>query len=275
MRATDSQVTQLNDASALLEEQYRTGDNLRARANFHARFGTSTQTWFPWVFDQFTIPIKARILELGCGPGWLWKENAARISPVWTLTLSDWSLGMLAEARANLRDVPHPFTFEQINAEAIPYPDATFDTVIANHMLYHVPDLDRALAEIRRVLKPDGRLYATTNGRAHLQELSDLLHRFDPESDAYTWFSFTYDFTLESATSRLEQHFASVRLRRYEDALIVTETAPLLAYIRSSLPGHLLTDAQAGALHDNLAAEMADTGAILITKDTGLLEAIP
>ena len=58
-----------------------------------------------------------------------------------------------------------------MDAQDIPFEDDTFGCVVANHMLYHVPDLDKGLAEIRRVLKPGGKLYAATNGEAHMLEL--------------------------------------------------------------------------------------------------------
>ncbi len=55
--------------------------------------------------------------------------------------------------------------FKEIDAQSIPFEDETFDAVIANHMLYHVPDRPKAIAEIKRVLKPGGRLIATTIGK--------------------------------------------------------------------------------------------------------------
>jgi len=55
-----------------------------------------------WVFDQFNLAAKSRILEVGCGPGLLWLQNVARIPEGWDITLSDFSPGMLDEA-ANRR----------------------------------------------------------------------------------------------------------------------------------------------------------------------------
>ena len=55
-----------------------------------------------------------------------------------------------------------------------PFEDASFDVVVAAWMLYHVPDLDRAVAELARVLRPGGRLVATTNAADHLQEMLEL-----------------------------------------------------------------------------------------------------
>jgi ubiquinone/menaquinone biosynthesis C-methylase UbiE len=108
----------------------------------------------PWLFDQLALPAACRVLELGAGPGDLWRKNAGRIPPGGEVTLSDLSPGMVETARGALAAVPHPFAFAMVDAQAIPFPDATFDVVIASFMLYHVPDRSRALAEIRRVLTP-------------------------------------------------------------------------------------------------------------------------
>jgi len=78
---------------------------------------------------------------------------------------------MLEEAQESLHDSLCPFTFAVVDAQAIPYPDAHFDAIIANHMLYHVPDRPKALAEIRRALKPGGHFYASTLGANHLREM--------------------------------------------------------------------------------------------------------
>src|SRR5439155_8279412 len=109
------------------------------------------------------------------------------------------------------------------------FDDSTFDAVIANHMLYHVPDRESALAEIRRVLRPDGRFYAATVGRNHLRELSALVTRFAP--DWVSWAAAEGDpeaFVLENGADQVGRWFPRVELRRYEDELVVTEAGPLV-----------------------------------------------
>ena len=161
-----------------LRTQYRDATNLSARINLHARFSTNAYGWHRWVFDQFEPRPHWRVLELGCGPGTLWLKNRDRLPEDWDIMLSDFSPGMLEEARRKLASLPHPFAFRQMDAQAIPLPDASLDAVIANHMLYHIPDRQKAFAEIRRVLKPGGRLYAATNGHNHLRELSAWQQQF-------------------------------------------------------------------------------------------------
>ncbi|MBZ0289058.1 MAG: class I SAM-dependent methyltransferase, partial [Anaerolineae bacterium] len=250
---------------------YKNASNLMARANLHARFSTNPYGWMKWFFDQIEAPADAKVLEVGAGPGMLWRENAERIPPGWQVTLSDFSPGMVAEQQDNLRDVPGKFTCEVIDAQSIPYGDGTFDAVIANHMLYHVPDIARALREIFRVLKPAGRLYAATNGETHMHELRDLLR-------SYGKFGLSQvsglAFTLENGMDWLKPVFADVTLRLYPDELVVNEVRPLVDYIlsawtfRPDAPDASVEDFTAfveRALHEN--------GAIHISKSVGVFVA--
>ncbi len=59
------------DPNYLLTDQYKTADNLTARAQLHVRFSTNKYGWQRWLFDQFDFPAHARIIEFGSGPGWL------------------------------------------------------------------------------------------------------------------------------------------------------------------------------------------------------------
>src|SRR5688572_32991799 len=91
-------MSKMADQDYLLNQQYRDGSNLNARVQLHQRFSTNTYNWYWWVLDQVKMPPQGRVLELGCGPGWLWVENRERIPPGWEITLSDFSPGMIEEA---------------------------------------------------------------------------------------------------------------------------------------------------------------------------------
>jgi ubiquinone/menaquinone biosynthesis C-methylase UbiE len=250
-----------------LREQYKNAANLNDRIQLHVRFSTNRYDFHMWVFDQLKLAPDSRVLELGCGPGSLWRPNMARIPAGWQITLTDFSPGMLAEARANLAGT-HPFAFEQADAQAIPFADASFDAVIANHMLYHVPDRTKAFAEIRRVLQPAGRFYAATNGEAHLREMHELVQQFDSTIDL--WNRMT--FRLEGGAAELAPYFSHVSLHRYPSALVVTEAEPLVAFVASMI-GAELTGARRAAFTQLVEERIAADGAIHITKDTGLFEA--
>lgn len=262
-------MSERTDQDYLLNEQYKDASNLNARIQLHQRFSTNTEDWYRWLFDHFTIPEGAHILELGSGSALLWKQNLERIPADWQIALSDLSAGMLDEASQNLGDAT-AFTFEVVDAQAIPFDAEVFDTVIANHMLYHVLDQVRALAEIRRVLKPDGRFYAATNGEDHLHEIDEFVVKVLPAStDTYAGSS----FILENGAELLSQQFSHVQLYRFENILRITEVEPLIAYIRSTRVGMTIVGDNLDALRTQLEQEMVEHGAITVTKSTGLFEA--
>ena len=258
-----------------LAEQYKDAANLNARINLHSRFSTNRVNWNRWVFKHFRLPDGARVLELGCGPARLWRENLERVPSSWEVTLTDFSAGMIAEAEANL---PSSFAFAVADAQALPFEDDAFDMVIANHMLYHVPDLSKALSEVRRVLKPGGRLFAATNGKNHMRELDDLSRDLVKEGvvDLFSKHTHVTDFTLETAPAYLHPYFSAVTLYRPggDPDLLVTEAEPITAYILSVTPDEVKADAKRmSALRARVNQALAETGEVQITRATGLFEA--
>ena len=155
-----------------VREQYATEANLRARIELHERFSTSTLSYPRWVFDGYDFAAAADVLEVGCGNGLMWRENLDRLPDGWRLTLTDLSPGMVHTVREALGDRAE---YAVADAQELPFDDASFDAVIANHMLFHVPDRPRALAEIARVLCPGGVFRATTIGLDHLRRLRELV----------------------------------------------------------------------------------------------------
>lgn len=255
-----------------LQKQYATAQNLNTRAAVHALFSTNRQGWGKWVFEQYCLRPGMSVLELGCGSASMWAGRAGELRGV-KLLLSDFSQGMLQTARENTRGLPG-VSYEQIDAQDIPYPDASFDMAIANHMLYHVPDLGKALGEIFRTLKPGGRLCATTLGEKNMPELIELLRQFDPAID-FAQEGITDAFGLESGEARLRRHFDHVEVRRYEDSLHVTRAQPLVDYVLSSQGIGNVNDVVTGEKAARFARYIEDIierdGAIDITKDAGML----
>lgn len=260
------------DQNYLKTEQYRNADNLNARNNLHKLYSTNPHGWFSWIWDMLEqLPKQARVLELGCGTGFMWAACPERIPAGWSLTLSDLSEGMLQTAWRNLVVIGRGIKFEQIDAQSIPYPDETFDIVIANHMLYHVPELPKALGEIRRVLKPGGCLVATTIGENHLKEMQEWFLRIKANMGLS---ADTNPFTLENGFAQLQVFFRQVEVHRYLDGLQITEIPPLMAYLRSSTTYGAESEAEFARLEQELMAELQSNGAIHVTKDSGLFLAM-
>jgi ubiquinone/menaquinone biosynthesis C-methylase UbiE len=180
---------------------------------------------------------------------------------------------MLAAAQNHLSGLPD-VAYRAVDAQCIPYPAGTFDLVLANHMLYHVPDQAQALAEVRRVLRPGKRFVAATNGQSHMQELTKLVNEFDPA--IYTMSNAVVErFSLENGAEVLGRFFSDVRMQRYEDALHVTEAEPLVNYVLS------MTRAQANGKDWSerfttfVEQRLAQHGAIHITKSSGIFICYP
>ena len=224
-----------------LAEQYEDAGNLTARANLHAKYGTSPISWFDWVAQQIEWPENGDVLEVGCGPGWLWTSLKTPLN----LTLTDLSAGMVAEAAARVGA-----RALVADAQDLPFDDDSFDVVVANHMLYHVPDRARAIGEFARVLRPQGVLVAATNGGNQMKELIDTAR-------------LTAGFGRENGEQQLRAQFRGVEWRTFEDELQCTDVDDAVAYVRS------IDKTDDPGLRQRIASQFVD-GVLRITKDTGL-----
>ena len=247
--------------SESLRRQYATDANLQARIGLHARFATNPG-WGRWLFEHElgAVPAGARILEVGCGPAnTLWAANLDRIDPSWRLTLADQSPGMIEAARGVLGQRAECVVAD---VQQLPFADASLDVVLANHMLYHVPDRPQAFAEIRRVLVPGGVFHAATNGRGHFEQLQSLV---GPERP---FWRHTEAFGLETGPPQLDEYFDDVQVERFDTGLAVTEAEPVLAYVRSSesYDGGDLTHVEAA-----VEAAIARESVFRITTTPGLI----
>ena len=265
-------MSKFTDPHYLKTDQYKDSSNLDARVAIHQRFSTNPYGWMNWVFDHLLkLPEDAQILELGCGPAYLWKENISRIPAGWRITLSDHSSGMLDAAWRNLVVTGRAFQFKEIDAQSIPVEEETFDAVIANHMLYHVPDKVKALTEIKRVLKSGGRFVATTVGSGHMDEINGRLQEISRGGFVRVA---VVSFTLENGAEQLKPFFSGVSLSRYEDNLRVTELKPLIAYIRSMVSVSDLQEDKLETLTQEFKTSLEENGEVFVTKASGLFEAV-
>lgn len=245
-----------------LKTQYATSANLAARIALHQRFSTNPYGLQRWVFDRLDLHSGKRVLEIACGAGSLWRENLERIPADLDMVLSDFSIAMVETTRKVLPRA----RFAVYALPSVPFADASFDLVIANHMLYHVDDRQRGLAEVRRVLRPGGALFAATNGADHLRELKELMLAFG--IDAH---DVSLSFTLENAEEQLRDVFDDIRRDEYVDSLLVTEPDALLRYVASvSARGAEVVDAH-GAEMRRWIEERTRDGAFYVRKSTGSL----
>ena len=119
-----------------IQEQYRTADNLEKRIRLHD-YSTSPLGWMEWVYERLELKAGERVLELGCGTGLLWQENARRLPEGLRLTLTDRSEGMLEKAREKFAGR----RFQGIEADYFeyPFPAGHFDAALSFETLHHFP----------------------------------------------------------------------------------------------------------------------------------------
>lgn len=131
-----------------------------------------------------------RLLDVGCGDGAYTVRIAERFTRVDAIDIQRDRLDMFAQ-RLVERPTPTPVTIHDMSATDLDFPDDTFDLVTAIEVMEHIAELDRALREINRVLKPGGRLAITTPNRWFPFETHGILmhgHRYSPlRAPFLTW----------------------------------------------------------------------------------------
>ena len=187
-----------------MKEQYSTADNLNIRISIHKKYSVNKKGFWNWIFSNYQIEDGMSVLELGCGTGEMWIGKDDLIKRCSTLILSDQSEGMLSMAKANLREYDR-IEYRAADIQDIPFSDGQFDIIIANMMLYHVPDLSKGLQEVHRVLKENGTFYCATYGENGIKEHIELLFDDFPISSIYN-----YNFTLQNGKEKLKRYFPNV-----------------------------------------------------------------
>ncbi len=255
------------DQDYLRTVQYVNGQKLRARTQLHTKYTTQSVSWPVWLQGLLEIPRGGDVLEVGCGTGLLWSDGWTRGECDFSLTLSDLAVGMVSETTAVVRRTVPSVAGLAADAQTLPFAADSFDVVIANQMLYHMPDPALALHEFARVLRRGGVLMASTIGPGHLREL------FQIEASAFgrTRVLRHHEvFGAQNGRELLTADFDDVTWHPYDDHLACTDADDVLAYICSTPPGEDATPEQLGMLRDLIEGAMADGGGVLrVNKDVG------
>jgi len=211
----------------VLNEQYRDDKNLNKRISVHEKYSTNKMGFNNWIVSQYKFDKNYKVLELGCGNGDTWIKNSDILNGIGELVLSDFSEGMIKSAKQKLGNANN-IDYEVIDIENIPYKNESFDAVIANMMLYHIPDLDKGLSEVKRVLKNNGLFYCATFGEHGIIEYVEyLITKVEHE------YKGNKNFTLQTGKAKLEKYFSEIERKDYKDSLAVTNIDDLLEYIYS------------------------------------------
>jgi ubiquinone/menaquinone biosynthesis C-methylase UbiE len=221
------------------QEQYSTDERLRARIETHERYSELREPWPAWVANQLPQPVPGPLLDAGAGNGAIFLAVVPRLQATARAVAFDLSPGMLAACRARAADagLGHK-SFVNGTIESLPFADHIFGFAMANHMLYHVPDIPRAVAELRRVLRPGGVFLATTGSRDDYAEMM-ALHwdgvratglPLDPRQED----GVITRFSLENGAGYIAPYFPDVELRKREDALLLPTVEAFMRFYLSA-----------------------------------------
>lgn len=259
-------LVQLSNEETNIIEQYKNAKNLNDRISLHEKYSTNKQGWFNWLFNQIDFSRVNRLLELGCGNGKLWQENRIDLRNR-EIFLSDISEGMVEEVRNKLGT---DFNCIVADAEKIPFKDEYFDSIIANHVLFYLNDLNLGLKEISRVLKPNGILYCSTYGKNHMKEITEIVQNFDSRINLSN--HSLYDiFGLENGESILKEYFFNIQRMDYKDSLEITESKPLIDYIMSCHGNqNEILGPRLNEFKEYIEELLKNSGKIVVTKQAGL-----
>jgi SAM-dependent methyltransferase len=154
-----------------------------------------------------------RVLDAGCGDGELASTVAAA-----EVVCVDLSPAAVEAARQRGLDA------READIQELPFADGEFDVVMCNWVLYHLPDRERGLAELARILRAGGRFVGIYNRRGHLREVWEAVG--NPWRDQP-------DFDCETGAAELAHHFARVERRATSGTVAWLTRADLQAYLDS------------------------------------------
>jgi ubiquinone/menaquinone biosynthesis C-methylase UbiE len=208
----------LNDPE-LVRRQYETEDGLAVRRASQHRFLEGTNA-FDVALEAVRRAEPGRVLEVGCGMGDFAERMARELDA--EVVATDLSARMVELSRARGLEA------RWADVQDLPFADGEFDCAVANWMLYHVPDLDRALRELARVLRPGGTLVATTIGAEHMADVWQLVGFGVP----------LREFSRESGEELLRRHFTLVGREDVDAMLVFPDEAEVHRYVDSTVFAH-------------------------------------
>jgi ubiquinone/menaquinone biosynthesis C-methylase UbiE len=254
------------DREHLTTQMYADDEPLEVRIRTHELYTRPEMDFAAWVLDRVSWRGDETVLDIGCGSGLYFEPVCDRLTQGGQMLCGDLSFGMLRDAAAKV--TPAPVSLFNGNAMYLPVPSCSCDVVLANHMLYHVPQIGWAVAEAHRVLRPGGHLVAAINGSGSMQGFVDLIeaaafalgYRVElPDSPVIT------RFNLENGRPFIESLFPNVEMHQFQAALVFPAFEPVVAYVNSMrhTVGRLLPD---GLAWEQVLAEVAQQVASAILR---------
>lgn len=254
-----------------VRQQYKTETNLSIRSRTHELYTQPKTNFITWILDHVNWTGNERVVDVGCGSG-NYVEAVLQRTPHYIA--ADYSMGMLQSlTRPGLSRL-------NLDAHQLPLASNSADVVLANHMIYHLPDKPKAIAEFRRILRPGGVLLAATNSKQSMRELNELRllvqQTYDmPLADPILAYELTY--TLEDGAEWLSPHFEQVTRHDLPGALVFPAPEPVIDYLGTTrakyeefLPAGKTWQDIRDLLYPHLQQHIQENGHFTVNKLTGV-----
>jgi ubiquinone/menaquinone biosynthesis C-methylase UbiE len=212
--------------------QYHTSDNLDARVALHERFTPKGNNIWDFVWSHYNIKRHNKVLEVGCGTGQFWNSSNRNDFRGFDVILSDFSNGMLNSARTNCSSIKHNFKFEIADVEKLQYNSHSFDIVLSHFMLYHTTSKNKAIDELKRVLKPMGWIGIVLISKGNMDNIFKPAYVIAPENKFPEPSSQL--FSVDEAMALLQKEFNDIQKYKYEFTMQVDDIDLIVKYAQSS-----------------------------------------
>lgn len=231
--------SKMNDTKHVLN-QYKDGKNLETRISLYDKYSVNSTNYTTWIHENYKFFEGCQILEFGTGTGKDWKDRITDLPFNCSLVLSDFSEGMVDELKSSFGSNKQVEVMK-LDIQNTHFGDHSKDFVIANSMLYHVPDINKAVREVSRVLKNSGTFYAATPGN---KTIFQYFKETFLKTNSRITLPKTLSFTLENGAEYLEKCFNHVEVSRYVNRLEITNTNDLVDFFYSmaSIEGLMESD---------------------------------
>lgn len=221
------------DQANLTSSAYKSGDNLTLRAALYENTRPRYVVWEE-VVQGLDLKGDESVLDVGCGDGTLLINLREKKGHSGALSGMDISSGILNRP-INLADSQKlNIDFIVADAQYIPFPDNSLHVITACHMIYHVPNIDKALLEMARVLKPEGKFALSANSQKSKNEVLRPLKEAVVKRFALSMFpDATRRFSIEEDGDLIKKHFKNLTLKEYRSLISLNSPDPYVAYFNT------------------------------------------
>lgn len=261
----------------LISKAYATEDHLSIRSQTHELYSQPQQDFTAWILDLIPWKGSEVVLDAGCGAGLYIQPIHKRLIDGGKIFSADLSFGMLSDvAKKESASCSNLLNTDILH---LPIQDASCDILLANHMLYHVPDIHAALKEIKRVLQPGGYLIAATNAKDSMMKIVEEIEKAyqtlgDPIQIPPT--PPRASFSLENGCAFFEMDFHDFKIHRLESHLVFPDAKPVIAYINSmrsfyepQISTSISWEAMLAEMEIQITREIKQNGEYRVAKTTG------